>query len=179
MPQTTDIELSFIRREPKLFVHEVAGDIAVTNASAAVTLSSATLVASRLTIPAVLLIASDGGLVVPRIVTQTSTDPVVLPGRELEYPILTIDSDTTLTLAAVFPGVTDANVAAIICSDSTIFADHYHLIIRYVRAMIYEKTGQGRMARGMMEKYVTGKKEYEYDISNRAQGVVFVEDWEG
>lgn len=179
MPQTTEIELIYNRREPNLFLHEIAGDIAVTNASAAVVASSGTLVASRLTTPSTLLIASDGGIVVPKVVTQTSTDPIVLPGRELEYPITSIDSDTTLTLAAVFPGVTDANVAAIISSSSTIMDDHYHLMVRYIRSMIYEKTGQGRMARGQMEKYEAGKKAYVYDITSRSQGVVFVEDWEG
>ena len=179
MPATTDIELIYLARLPKVFTYVSPSTFNMTNASASVTDTTGTLLASGLTLPANLVLASDGGTTAPSIVTQTANAVVVLPGGELEYPIESFDTATTLTLEAVFPGATDTAVAGMISSAPWMFEAHGHMVMRYVRHMIYSKLGNDKASANQFAIWMDGLKKFEYDIVGRSQGTVFVQDWEG
>ena len=163
-----------------MFVWKSASDMGVTGASTAVTNATGSLLIDpQVTLPANLLLASDGSVGAPEIVTQTASDIVVLPGDEMEYPIESITDATNLVLEAIFPGSTDANVGGMISSASWMLDQHYALVIRFVRHMVYDKLGNRAPAKEQFAYWEMGKKQFRYDVLGRAQDVEYVQDFDG
>ncbi len=179
LPATAQIEIVYNARLPLLYVYDTPTTANMTNASTAVVIASGELVNERISLPASLLLASDGGTVEPVIVTQTASAVVVLPGGELEYPIESITDDTNLVLEAVYPGVTDTAIAGLISNSGDFWDDHYALVIRYVRHMVYGRLGNAKASLEQLGHWQMGKRTFEYDIAKRVTGIEFVEDWEG
>ena len=128
-----DIEISYIARPRLLFLYST-GTVGITQNTAAVTgASSPNWVISELVPPCEIMFST--GAVSPKIVSATSTDPFVDPSA-LYSPVLSIDTDTTLTLAGNYLPATVATKAYLLASVPSMPLEWQWTLVRWVVAMI-------------------------------------------
>jgi hypothetical protein len=148
-----DIEISYIALPTMLRLYST-GTVSTTQDSAAVTgASSPNWVIQELTAPLELMTAT--GAVAPKIVTQTSSDPTVDPSA-LYSPVLSINTDTTLTLMGNWLSTAIATKAYLLASVSGLPRSWQWVLVRWVSAMIrWKASGSPTADRPDFEALVT------------------------
>ena len=128
-----DIEISYIARPPLLRLYST-GTVSTTQNSTSVTgASTPNWVINELGLPLELMIAASS--TAPKIVSQTAADPFVDPSA-LYSPVLSIDSDTTLTLQGSYLPTAVSTKAYLLASVPSVPREHQWLLVRFVTAMI-------------------------------------------
>lgn len=138
-----DLEIGYIARPTLLRLYST-GTVSTTQNDDGVTgASSPNWVINELTAPLELMIAT--GSTAPKIVTQTASDPVVDPSA-LYSPVLSIDSDTALTLAGNWLPASVSTKAYLLASVPSVPPDWHWLLVRWVTAMIRWKASGSQAA---------------------------------
>jgi len=128
-----DIEISYIASPRKLRLYST-GTVSTTQDSAAVTgASTPNWVIQELSPPMDLIIAASS--TAPKIVSQTAGDPFVDPSV-LSSPVLSIDTNTTLTLLGPYLPTAVSTKAYLLASVPSVPDNHQWMLVRYVTAMI-------------------------------------------
>lgn len=128
-----DIEISYISRPRQLFLYSTGTISTTQNAAGATGGSSPNWVINELAPPCELMIAT--GSVAPKIVSATATDPFVDPSA-LYSPVLSIDTDTTLTLAGPYLPASVSTKAYLLASVPSVPLEWQWVLVRWVVAMI-------------------------------------------
>lgn len=187
MPATCEIELMYNARLPVLWVHpgRASNAAGVTLDSTAVTTAGgtvATFLTDRLTTPAEIIFASDAGTSHPIVLGQTAGVDFITgtrTGTGQARPIESFDTATTLTLEATWPYATDSSIGYLIASAPQYLEDHYHLMVAYLVQKIKATMGDARAEAASSGNLQKGMRDFDYDISKRADEAEFVEDWLG
>jgi hypothetical protein len=187
VPATLEIELMYNARLPVLWVHPGrASNVAdVTLDSATVNTSGGTVTAfltDRLSTPAEIIFASDAGSSHPIVMGQTAGVDFITgtrTGTGQARPIESFDDANTLTLEATWPYATDTSIGYLIASAPAYLEDHYHLMVAYLVQKIKAKMGDARAEGTARAGLQQGMRDFDYDISKRADEAEFVEDWLG
>ena len=182
LPATGQLEIFYNARLPKLRIYtDATGAANITTAVAAQVLTTGLIVADGIQLPAELILNSSGAATPPVIVSQTSTDDFVLPAGARttgarHFPIESIDTDTGITLEAVFPLPTDTSIGYLVASAPFYLEDHYRVVIDYIVKKILIKIGS-KDAQAAEARYMASLRDFQYDIHKRADEAEFVEDY--
>jgi len=181
-----DLEFMYEARYPFLYIYNgQASNVAtVTIDDETVSTSGGTASAfltERLSTPAEIMFASDASGNHPIVMSQTSTDLFLAPGRVTGVgqarQIASFTTATALEMSATWPFATDASIGYLICSAPELMETHPQLFIDYLRYYIYDRIGN-KKAGEALSKYEMGKRQFKSDIQVRATDLEFAEDFE-
>src|SRR3990172_2532859 len=156
MPATCDIEIMYNARLPKLRIYtDATGAANITTAVAAQVLTTGAVVDEGLVTPSELILNTSGAAAPPVTMSQTSTDDFVQPAgvrgaAARHFPIESFDTNTGITLEAVFPLATDTSIGYLIASAPQYLEDHYHIVIKYLESKIKLEIGDKTCAQAAM-----------------------------